>query len=127
MLSAEISMFGPKSSITGSEVGSGGTKFGSRSFRGAAPDAQGEGAVDSKPDPKEDKEQRRLEAIAYNKQKLAEKKQVIKWDPWDCFVSRRTKQKYPWQDFTNQERIVATPTRHIREEFQEIKRLNWLQ
>ena len=42
MLSNEINMFGPKSSVGGSEANSGGTKFGSRSFRGVNFDAQGD-------------------------------------------------------------------------------------
>ena len=42
MLSNEINMFGHKSSVAGSEANSGGTKFGSRSFRGVNFDALGE-------------------------------------------------------------------------------------
>ena len=42
MLSNEINMFGHKSSVNESDVNSGGTKFGSRSFRGVNFDALGE-------------------------------------------------------------------------------------
>ena len=111
MLSNEINMFGHKSSVSGSEANSGGTKFGSRSFRGVNFETMGDTYISLKAAAKEEKELKRLAAIAYSARLNAEKKQDTKWDPWQCFIERKKKQKYPWQDFENQERIIATPTR----------------
>lgn len=57
-----------------------------------------------------DPELKKHERAAINAKQVQERKEYGKMDPWECFVKRKIKIKYPWQSFEEQERIIPSPT-----------------
>lgn len=63
-----------------------------------------------------DLELRRQQAKACNAKQMADKKKAgMNMDPWMCFIQRKIKNPYPWQDFNKQDHIIPTPTRQLRD------------
>ena len=59
------------------------------------------------------KDQQRAAINARQVQKRLEDGKIVD-NPWECFVRRKIKNRYPWQSFDEQDRIIPTPTRTSR-------------